>query len=106
LFDRRYVAAASQAAFFVIRFIALREQGGELANKPVEILIPARLEQQHTAHREQFHQNPYPRSMGMGLDLKGRKKDDSEFPVEVSLSPFQNSEEAFVEACFGGECET
>lgn len=128
------------AAFFVIRFIALREQEGqqaekfkalfqyttegillvnqrglivivnpaaeklfgyqtgELANKPVEILIPARLEQRHTAHREQFHQNPYPRSMGIGLDLKGRKKDDSEFPVEVSLSPFQNSEGAFVVA--------
>ncbi|MFN0176541.1 MAG: ATP-binding protein [Saprospiraceae bacterium] len=128
------------AAFFVVRFITLREQEGqqeekfkalfqyatngillsnpkgvivmanpaieklfgyelgELPGKQVEILIPTRLGQQHREHRAQFHQKPNPRSMGIGLDLKGLKKDGSEFPVEVSLSPFKNSEGAFVVA--------
>jgi len=68
----------------------------ELLNKPVEVLIPAHLSKKHTAHREHFHQSPQPRSMGIGLDLKGLKKDGSTFPVEVSLSPFKSAEGSFV----------
>ncbi|MBC7775787.1 MAG: PAS domain-containing sensor histidine kinase [Phycisphaerae bacterium] len=73
-------------------------QEGELLGKRVEILIPTRLGQRHTAHREQFHRHPSPRSMGIGLDLKGLRKDGSEFPVEVSLSPFKTPEGSFVVA--------
>lgn len=71
---------------------------GELLGKQVEILIPTRLGQRHTEHREKFHRHPSPRSMGIGLDLKGLKKDGSEFPVEVSLSPFKTPEGSFVVA--------
>lgn len=71
---------------------------GELLDKPVEVLIPTHLGKKHTAHREHFHQTPHPRSMGIGLDLKGLKKDGSEFPVEVSLSPFKTREGTFVMA--------
>lgn len=44
-------------------------QPDELQLQPVEILIPARLGLRHVGHREQFHQCPYPRSMGTGLGL-------------------------------------
>ncbi len=70
----------------------------ELLHKPIEILIPKRLEHRHETHREKYHQNPHPRSMGIGLDLKGLRKGGSEFSVEVSLSPFKSSEGAFVVA--------
>lgn len=128
------------AAFFVIRFIALRNledqqeekfkalfeyatggillvnqsglivmanpavlqlfgyEGEEILGKPVEILIPKNISNQHIIHRENYHKNPHPRSMGIGFDLKGMRKDGSEFPVEVSLSPFKSGEGAFVVA--------
>ncbi|MFN0213312.1 MAG: PAS domain S-box protein [Saprospiraceae bacterium] len=128
------------AAFFVVRFISLREiegqqeekfkalfeyanngiiladsngiiamsnpaaeklfgyEPGEMLGKTVDILIPARLESRHKQHREHYHQNPQPRSMGIGMDLQGLRKDGTEFPVEVSLSPFKGSEGAFVVA--------
>ncbi|MDO8970651.1 MAG: PAS domain S-box protein, partial [Saprospiraceae bacterium] len=128
------------AAFFVVRFISLREIEGqqeekfkalfqhanngilltnyqgeivmanpailklfgyqehELLGNLVEILIPRRLGAKHTIHRSNYHQNPNPRSMGIGMDLNGMKKDGQEFPVEVSLSPFKSSEGAFVVA--------
>ncbi len=73
-------------------------ESGELLGQQVEVLIPTRLSRQHIDHREQYHEKPNPRSMGIGLDLKGLKKDGSEFPVEVSLSPFKSSEGAFVVA--------
>ncbi len=128
------------AAFFVVRFIALRDEEqrqegrfkalfehatsgiiltnrkgvvimanpaietlfgyapGDMLGKNVEALIPHPLKQRHEQHREHFHQNPKPRSMGIGLDLQGLRKDGSEFPVEVSLSPFRTSEGEFVVA--------
>lgn len=128
------------AAFFVVRFISLRElegqqeekfkalfqyatggillvnqygkiimanpatlklfgyQSEELLGQSVEILIPAHLGGRHVEHREHYHLNPRPRSMGGDSDLKGLKKDGTEFPVEVSLSPFKGSEGAFVMA--------
>lgn len=128
------------AAFFVVRFIALREveesergrfealfhfatngillassdgkivltnpaaeaifgyEKDELLGKSVETLIPARFSKQHKSHRQHFHQNPHPRSMGIGLDLSGLRKDGSEFPIEVSLSPFKSGDGEFVVA--------
>ena len=68
----------------------------ELLGKKIEILIPHRFQHNHLQHRSQFNANPHPRSMGVGLDLFGRKKDGSEFPVEVSLSPFQSEVGHFV----------
>src|SRR5579871_415257 len=59
----------------------------ELIGQRIEILVPERQRPQHDQHREQFHQQPKIRRMGSGLDLYGRRRDGSEFPVEISLSP-------------------
>ncbi len=60
---------------------------GELIGQKVEILVPDRQRPQHHMHREHFHQQPKIRRMGSGLDLYGKRRDGSEFPVEISLSP-------------------
>jgi two-component system sensor kinase FixL len=62
----------------------------ELVGKPVEILVPERLASQHPAHRAEFHAAPTARAMGEGRELFGRRKDGSEFPVEIGLSPIQS----------------
>lgn len=59
---------------------------GELIGKALDCLLPDRLRVKHKQFREQFHQAPSPRNMGMGRDLMALRKDGSEFPVEVSLS--------------------
>lgn len=59
----------------------------ELIGQSVEILVPETKRQQHRSHRKDFHQEPRVRRMGSGLDLHGKRRDGSEFPVEVSLSP-------------------
>ena len=59
----------------------------ELIGKPVEVLIPARVGDRHVRHRADFLSHPNARPMGIGMDLAGRRKDGSEFPVEISLSP-------------------
>src|SRR6202142_100897 len=59
----------------------------ELIGQRIEILVPERQRPQHDHHREQFHAKPKNRRMGSGLDLYGRRRDGSEFPVEISLSP-------------------
>ena len=68
----------------------------ELINKPVEILIPEHSAQGHHKNRENYNKNPHTRKMGLGIDLFAKKKNDSQFPVEISLSPFMNGEEKFV----------
>jgi signal transduction histidine kinase len=64
----------------------------------VESLIPSRFSKNHQENRKQYHKDPQPRNMGSGLNLKGLRKNGGEFPVEVSLSPFQNKEGEFVVA--------
>jgi PAS domain S-box-containing protein len=59
----------------------------ELIGQKIEMLVPDRQRSQHHLHREHFHQQPKIRRMGSGLDLCGRRRDGSEFPVEISLSP-------------------
>jgi len=71
-------------------------QQGELIGKKIEILIPRRLSEKHLDHRTKYSKNPHARSMGAGIDLHGLKKDGSEFPVEISLSPFHNGQEKHV----------
>lgn len=61
----------------------------ELEGQPVEVLLPAAVRSAHVDHREAFSRNPHDRPMGVGLDLRGRRKDGTEFPVEVSLSPWR-----------------
>ncbi len=59
----------------------------ELIGLPVEVLVPVAQQRQHRRHRDKFAQTPKVRRMGAGLELFGRRRDGSEFPVEISLSP-------------------
>lgn len=59
----------------------------EILGKEVEILIPQRFHHRHVHHRENYINQPKVRAMGHGMELYGRRKDGTEFPVEVSLSP-------------------
>lgn len=68
----------------------------ELLSQPVELLIPERFRDRHPEHRRAFSRGPEVRPMGAGLDLLGRRKDGSEFPVEISLSPLETEQGALV----------
>jgi len=59
----------------------------ELIGQRIEILVPDRYREQHLRHRDHFIDQPKTRRMGPGLGLWGRRRDGSEFPVEISLSP-------------------
>lgn len=65
-------------------------QRSELLGKPVEELIPERYRAAHIHHRRTYGESPRLRPMGAGRELYGVRKDGSEFPVEVSLSPVRS----------------
>jgi PAS domain S-box-containing protein len=64
----------------------------ELIGQKVEMLVPSRYQGRHVADRKGYARAPHTRSMGAGLELFGRRKDGSEFPLEISLSPLETSE--------------
>lgn len=68
----------------------------ELPGKKIECLIPSRLSKSHVSNRDEYSANPHARGMGGSLDLFAKRKDGSEFPVEISLSPFKTSEGEFI----------
>ncbi len=61
----------------------------ELIGQPVEMLIPERFRNAHPRHRQEYSSEPRTRPMGIGLELQGRRKDGTEFPVEIMLSPVE-----------------
>jgi protein-histidine pros-kinase len=68
----------------------------ELLGRNVEVQIPARYAHDHPRHRQGFSTAPRARSMGAGLELYGLRRDGTEFPVEISLSPLETDEGVLV----------
>jgi PAS domain S-box-containing protein len=68
----------------------------ELLGKPIEMLIPERLRERHQEYIKDFQAEHRARAMGLGRNLFGLRKDGSEFPVEVGLSPVETDQELLI----------
>jgi PAS domain S-box-containing protein len=64
----------------------------ELVGEPVDMLIPEAARGRHSAHRAAYWANPVTRPMGFGMILMARRRDGTEFPVEISLSPVKTDD--------------
>ncbi|HJZ48223.1 MAG TPA: PAS domain S-box protein, partial [Roseiflexaceae bacterium] len=71
-------------------------QRAELLGQTVDLLLPEPLRARHTQHRATYVQQPRTRPMGSGMDLVARRRDGSEFPVEISLSPLQTEQRLLI----------
>jgi len=70
----------------------------QLIGQPIEVLIPERLRTSHIEHRLHYATSPRIRAMGSGLELFARRRDGTEFPVEISLSPLPTDQGLLVSA--------
>ncbi len=70
----------------------------ELLGMPVEILVPSALHDLHRRHRAEYVDEPHVRAMGSGLDLRARRRDGSEFPVEISLAHLETNDGLLISA--------
>lgn len=67
-----------------------------LVNQPVEILIPERFRESHAGYRRAFSMAPRRRPMGNGVTLHALRRDGTEFPVDISLSPSHTVSGTFI----------
>ena len=70
----------------------------ELVGQMIEIMVPKRFRKKHAKHREGYYGEHPTRPMGIGLDLYGLRKNGTEFPVEISLSPLETEDGLLVSA--------
>ena len=70
----------------------------EFVGQPIELLVPTRLTEIHHRHRDGYIGNPHTRPMGSNRDLLARRKDGSEFPTEISLSPLHTEDGVLITA--------
>jgi len=68
----------------------------ELLGRKVEMLLPGRFRKAHSRHRKKYVSNPHVQPIGFSLELAGRRKDGSEFPIEISLSLMETADGVFV----------
>jgi PAS domain S-box-containing protein len=104
----RRVVESSPAAMVMIRATGVIEMVNvqverifgysrwELLGRPIEVLLPERYRGHHAGLRTEFFAAPVARQMGEGRDLYGRKKDGSEFPIEIGLSPIETDDGTMV----------
>jgi PAS domain S-box-containing protein len=76
----------------------------EIIDQPVERLMPERFRTLHAVHRNEYQENKRVRSIGAGLDLLGLRRDGTEFPIEISLSPIEEAGQPFCGRSHSG-CE-
>ena len=69
-----------------------------LTGRPIEVLVPERFRHRHRQDRAVYGASPRPRSMGAGLDLTGRRRDGTEFPIDISLAPVGGADRPLVVA--------
>lgn len=93
------VVTNSRGEITAINPFALKEFGytiDEVLGQKIEMLIPMRFHNKHVGNRERYTEKPQNRPMGLGMDLFAKKKDGTEFPVEISLGNYQANGEKFV----------